>query len=204
MKFLIYGVTKGRGDGIGHAVALQLQTRGHEVLGLCRDAEKAAKATDLKVEAIDIGTDTGSDRLKAIIREFDPDVIWSACGAGSAAPLWDTPMQEIDAMIDANVRNYAFFCRACAPSCIDGGPHLVLTGSVAGVLNGTGASVYSGTKGFLVPFVRGQRNEYSRQGHNAKISILLLNAVRVTGFDVVTDSLEFIARQSRSLEMLIS
>lgn len=204
MKFLIYGVTKGRGDGIGRAVALQLQTRGHEVWGLCRDREKASATTDIKVEAIDIATDAGTDRLKAIIREFDPDVIWSACGAGVSSPLWATPIQEIDNMIDANVRKSILFSLACAPSCIDGGPHLVLTGSVAGVLSDQGAAVYSGTKGFLQPFARAQRNEYRRQGHNAKISLLLLNAVRATGIEIVTDALEFIGRQSRSLEILIS
>jgi short-subunit dehydrogenase len=204
MKFLIYGVTKGRGDGIGRAVALQLQTRGHEVLGLCRDAEKAAKTEDIKVEAIDIGEEPGIDRLKTIIRDFDPDVIWSACGTGASSPLWSTPIPEIDDMLDANVRKNILFSLACAPSCIDGGPHLVLTGSIAGVLSDQGAAVYSGTKGFLQPFVRGQRHEYKRQGYNAKISLLLLNAVRVTGIDIVTDALEFIGRQSRSLEILVS
>jgi len=107
-------------------------------------------------------------------------------------------------MIEANVRNNVMLCRTCAPSCLDGGPHLVLTGSVAGVLEGTGAALYSGVKGFLVPFARGQRVEYRRQGHNPKISLLMLGPVRTTGMGIVVDALEFVGRQSHSVEILVA
>ena len=201
MKFLIYGVTKGRGDGIGRTVALQLQDRGHEIWGLCRDTGKAAATTDIKVEAIDIGTDCGIDRLKEILREFNPDVIWSACGTGSSSPVWVTPMQEIENMIDANIRNILIFCKACAPSCIDGGPHLVLTGSVAAII-AEGAAVYSGTKGFLLPFVRSMRTEFLRQGRKARISTLVLPRMRDLGADAITSTLEFLAMQPRGVDVL--
>ncbi len=204
MKCLIYGATKGRGDGIGRSVAILLQKRGHEVRGLCRDPQKAGKETEFPIEALDLSTDSGDERLKAIIREFNPDAIWSACGAGFASPLWTMPITEIDQLIDANVRNNVLFSRICAPSCLDGGPHLILTGSIAGVLGETGAAVYSGVKCFLIPFARWQRLEYRRQGHNLKLTVLLLNAVRGTGLEVVADALEFAGRQSRSMEILIN
>ena len=47
MRFLVYGATRGRGDGIGRSVALALRQRGHEVLALCRDPAKAAADRDL-------------------------------------------------------------------------------------------------------------------------------------------------------------
>jgi NADP-dependent 3-hydroxy acid dehydrogenase YdfG len=204
MRFLIYGATKGQGDGIGHACAITLQARGHQVHGLCRDATKAAAETTFPLEALDIHDAAGQERLKALLREHDPDVVWSACGAGYAGPLWALKDDEVEQMIDANVRATVALCRACAPSCVDGGPHLVLTGSVAGVLDGTGAAVYSGAKGFLLPFVRAQRSEFRRQGHHARISALILSPVRTTGLDVVVEALEFIGRQSRSVELLIA
>ena len=204
MRFLVYGATQGRGDGIGKKVAVGLVNRGHEVLGFCRDEAKAQEETAFPLEAVDISTEAGQKAMKAAINDFDPDAIWSACGCGYAAPLWELDAEQISRMIEANVSNNIAFCRMCAPSCLEGGPHLILTGSVAGVSSEGGAAVYSGTKGFLVPFMRAQRNEYRRQGHNAKLSLLLLNAVRVTGTDIVTDALEFMARQSRSMEILIS
>ena len=204
MRFLIYGATRGRGDGIGHSCALALQSRGHEVSGLCRDKAKAAAETAFPLEAVDVHAAAGQDRLKALLREHDPDVVWSACGAGSAGPLWALEDDEVEQMIDANVRATVALCRAWAPSCVDGGPHLVLTGSIAGVLDGSGAAVYSGAKGFLLPFVRAQRSEFRRQGHHARISALLLSPVRTTGLDVVVEALEFIGRQSRSVELLIA
>ena len=142
--------------------------------------------------------------MKELLREWQPDVVWSACGTGFPAPLWALADDEVEQTIAANVSAAVAFCRACAPSCLDGGPHLVLTGSVAGVLEGAGAALYAGTKGFLVPFVRGQRAEYRRQGHSPKLSLLLLNTVRATGIDVVVDALEFVGRQSVSVEVLLA
>lgn len=204
MRFLVYGATHGRGDGIGRKVAASLVQRGNEVLAFCRDPAKAESQTIFPLEAIHLRSEAGQSRLKEAITQFDPDLIWSACGCGFGEPLWQLSEAQISDMVDANVQNNIAMCRTCAPSCIDGGPHLVLTGSVAGVLSDWGAAVYSGTKGFLVPFVRAQRNEYKRQGHNAKLSLVLLSAVKFTGIDVVTDTLELIARHSRSMEILIS
>jgi NADP-dependent 3-hydroxy acid dehydrogenase YdfG len=107
-------------------------------------------------------------------------------------------------MVEANVHNNILFCRTCAPSCIDGGPHLILTGSVAGELDGMGSSVYAGVKGFLRPFVRGQRAEYSRQGHNAKISLLVLPRVMPIGVEIVADAVEFVGSHPRAMELLIN
>ena len=82
---------------------------------------------------------------------------------------------------------------------------MILTGSVAGVLDGVGgAAVYAGAKGFLLPFLRGQRSEYGRQGHNAKLSLLMLAATRMTGMEVVANAVEFIGGQPRSIELLIN
>ncbi|HOH39227.1 MAG TPA: SDR family oxidoreductase [Verrucomicrobiota bacterium] len=204
MKFLIYGATKGRGSGLGQAVALALVKRGHQVWGLCRNPEKAAEQKEFPLEAVDLAGEAGQERVKQLIRETDPDAIWSACGWGYAEPLWKLPPEAIEEMIDANVRNNIIFSRTCAPSCIDAGPHLILTGSVAGVLDGTGAAVYAGVKGFLVPFVRAQRAEYLRQSHNAKISLLVLHAMGPTGAGVIAEAVEFIGRQSRAMELLIN
>jgi NAD(P)-dependent dehydrogenase (short-subunit alcohol dehydrogenase family) len=204
MRFLVYGATKGRGDGIGRSCAVELLARGHEVHGLCRDAAKASTEGAFSLEAVDLLARSGQERIKALVRELDPDVVWSACGVGFATPLWSMPDDEVEEMIDANIRNNIVLCRTCMPSCLDGGPHLVLTGSASGVLEGMGAAVYSGAKGFLVPFVRAQRGEYRRQGHNPKLSLLLLHAVRSTGLDLVVDALEFVGRQTHSLELLVA
>lgn len=204
MRFLVYGATKGRGDGIGREASIELRRRGHDVLGLCRNPDKAAAESQFPLEALEIDAKEGQERLKAVVREREPDVIWSACGVGFSTPAWAMPDEELDAMVEANVRNNILFCRATAPSCVDGGPHLILTGSSAGVLDSQGAAVYAGVKGFLVPFLRGQRAEYRRQGHNPKLSLLLLGSVRATGLELVVDALEFVGRQAHSLEILVA
>jgi NAD(P)-dependent dehydrogenase (short-subunit alcohol dehydrogenase family) len=204
MNWLIYGMTKGRGSGLGLSGALLLSRRGHTVRGLCRSAEKAQAETRLPVEAVDICDEAGQSRIKEIIREFDPDVVWSACGTGFSGPLWALSGDEIEQTIDANIRNAVLFCQTCGPSCIDGGPHLILTGSTSGVLEGQGASLYAGTKGFLVPFLRSQRDEYRRQGHNPKLSLLALPPLRPEDVDTVVDALEYIGRQTRSVEVMLS
>ena len=140
MNWLIYGTTRGRGSGLGVSVAVVLSRRGYAVRGLCRDPEKARTETRLPVESVDINQDEGQSRIKEIIHEFNPDVIWSACGTGFPDPLWTLSNSEIEETIDANIRNAIHVLRR-APSCLDGGPHLILTGSVAGVLEGYGASL---------------------------------------------------------------
>ncbi len=204
MRFLVLGATHGRGDGIGHAAALALVARGHRVHGLCRDAAKASAEKVFPLEALDLASLDGQARLKALVRELDPDVIWSAIGAGIATPLWAMDDTAVETLLDANVRQAVLLCRACAPSCIDGGPHLVLTGSVAGVIDGTGAALYSGVKGFLVPFLRAQRVELRRQGHHPKLSLLMLDSIRATGLELVVEALEFVGRQSHSIELLVA
>lgn len=204
MRFLVYGATKGRGDGIGQAVALKLLERGHEIWGVCRSAAKAARQGSFPLEAVDLASEAGQKRIKELIGEIDPDAIWSACGSGYGDPLWALPQQIIEEMIDANVRNNILFCKTCAPSCLDGGPHLILTGSLAGAHDGTSAAVYAGAKAFLGGFVRAQRAEYARQNHNAKISLLQLNAVRIVGLEVVADAIEFLGQQPRAMELLIN
>ena len=203
-KWLIYGATKGLGSGIGVSVASALAQSGEEVYGLCRDPKKASQEKRFDLEAVDLYSEQGQDRVKDLIRTFDPDVIWSACGAGFADPLWLLTDDQIEQMVDANIRNHVLFCRTCAPSCCDGGPHLILTGSVAGVFEGQGAALYAGLKGFLVPFLRAQRNEYQRQGHNPKLSLLILPAIQPEMIGMVVDGLKYIGRQIRSIEVIIS
>ena len=203
MRFVVYGATKGTGDGIGSEVAASLVERGHEVMAFCRDPAKTQLQTPFSLEAVDIFTQDGERRIKAAIQDFDPDAIWSACGTGHAQRLWGLSPEQIDEMIEANVRNNIRFCRICAPSCIDGGPHLILTGSIAGSLTGSGASVYSGTKAFLPAFTHGLRSEFAAEGHNAKISLLVLPAVKTIGINVVSNAVEFLGMQPRPMELQI-
>ncbi len=202
MKFLVYGATKGRGDGMGQAVAMALVERGHKVWGVCRDGKKAAKETKFPLQAVDLLAEEGQSRIKSLIQEIEPDVIWTACGAGFSDPLWTLPMEAIDEMIEANVRNNIVFCKTCAPSCLTGGPHLVLTGSVAGVFSGSGASVYAGTKSFLTMLARGARKELQRQGRLPRISVIALPRIRDLGIEAVASTLEFLAGQPRGMELV--
>ena len=87
MRIIVYGATKGRGDGIGRSASLALQRRGHEVVALCRNPAKAAEESELDIESLDLYSPSGQSRLKELIRDVEPDVIWSACGAGFPDPL---------------------------------------------------------------------------------------------------------------------
>lgn len=188
---------------MGRQVGACLVSRGHCVLGLCRNPDKACQPAPFPLEAVDIYSGTGSDRLKTLIQEQDPEAIWWAAGTGYGDPFWSMPDQFIQEMIEANIRNLVYFCRLCAPSCLDGGPQLILTGSIAGIRDGVGAALYAGVKGFVIPFVRGQLNEYARQGHHAKISVLALQASQVTGIDFIADAVEYLGRQPRAIELVI-
>ena len=72
------------------------------VRGMCRNAEKAAQEKEFPLEAVDVSAEAGQNRIKQLLREDDPNVIWSACGTGHGEPLWSLSPKAIEEMIDAN------------------------------------------------------------------------------------------------------
>jgi len=86
MKCLINGATRGQENGLGPHVAALLAERAHEVYGLCHSRKKAEEEKRYRVEALSLSTVSGQKRFKVLLRDFNSDVIWPACGSGGDVP----------------------------------------------------------------------------------------------------------------------
>jgi short-subunit dehydrogenase len=99
------------------------------------------------------------------------DVVVSNAGAGWAGPMVDMAPEDIDALIDLNLRAPAHLARAALPHLLDKGRgHLVFVGSIAGILGVPREVVYSATKAGLVGLSDALRDEL--RGSGVKVTLV--------------------------------
>ncbi|MFN3595737.1 MAG: SDR family NAD(P)-dependent oxidoreductase [Rubricoccaceae bacterium] len=156
MRILVTGASA----GIGAATARALAAAGHHVL-------LAARSTDrLDALARAISRAHGPDRVAALrldvteaaahaarLAALPPE--WQALDAAvlnaglarGLAPVYEHSPEEIDAMVDTNVKGVLYGIRAVVPGMLARGRgHVVLIGSTAGHFVYPGGTVYCATK----------------------------------------------------------
>jgi short-subunit dehydrogenase len=110
------------------------------------------------------------------------DVVVSNAGAGWAGPMVDMTAEDIDALIDLNLRAPAHLARAALPHLLDKGRgHLVFVGSIAGHLGVPREVVYSATKAGLVGLTDALRDEL--RGTGVKVTLVSPGVVDTAFFD---------------------
>ncbi|KAJ4717586.1 NAD(P)-binding Rossmann-fold superfamily protein [Melia azedarach] len=118
---LITGVSK----GLGRALALELATRGHTVIGCSRTQEKL---TALQSEFpnsdnhlflnVDVKSNSSVEELARLVVEKKgvPDIIVNNAGTiNKNNKIWEVPPDEFDAVIDTNVKGIANVLRHFIP-----------------------------------------------------------------------------------------
>ncbi|XP_010534693.1 PREDICTED: NADPH-dependent pterin aldehyde reductase [Tarenaya hassleriana] len=123
---LITGVSK----GLGRALALELDKRGHTVIGCSRSQEKlSALESELSSPAkhlfltADLKSNSSVEELaRAVVeKKCVPDIIVNNAGTiNKNNKIWDVPVEEFDAVIDTNVKGIASVLRHFIPLMI---PH---------------------------------------------------------------------------------
>jgi short-subunit dehydrogenase len=159
----------GGSSGIGAATARAFAARGFQVAVTGRD--RAA----LKEVAADTGgvsiagdlRDPGRSRL--IVDEAAEaldgiDVVVSNAGAGWFGQFAMMTDQEIDDLLDVNLRASAHVAHAALPYLRHGAGHLVFVGSIAGLVGVPGEAWYSATKAGLATLADVLRVELRAQG----------------------------------------
>ena len=141
----------GASSGIGAAVAVALIGRrasvavnGREVAALARVPGAVAVPGDL--------TGTGVPARvvdEAVAALGGLDVLVSVAGIGWAGPMADMPAEEIDALVDVNLRAPLHLVRAALPHLRARPGAIALVGSIAGLVGIPRESTYSATKAGL-------------------------------------------------------
>lgn len=183
----------GSSSGIGAIYADRLARRGYDLILVARDktkldalATKLAKDTGRKVEVLAADLNAKAD-LRRVEERLKADKSITAlinnAGVGSAGPLLDSDVDQMDAMIQLNVVALTRLALAAAPAFVarKNGTIVNIASIVAldpDVLNGT----YSGTKAYVVNFTQALHKEFKDTG--VKVQAVLPGATATNFWDV--------------------
>lgn len=165
----------GGGSGIGREVALYFAERGwfvgiadiseqgmQDTLGLIQGGFKYAHKLDVRDRA------AWDEALKAfaIAAGGRIDVVFNNAGIGLGGPLAEQPTEEIEAVLDVNLKGVLFGAAAAYPHLKKTAPGSVLvnTASLAGIIGAPNMSVYCATKWAVRGMTRCLDAEWSGDG----------------------------------------
>ncbi len=155
----------GATGGIGHAVARELHGRGARLILTGRRAEvlqELAAELDAEVLAADL-----ADRaeVEGLLGEAgDVDILVANAGLPGTGLLEDFSLEELDRVLDVNLRAPIVMARALAPAmAARGGGHLVFVSSLAGKAASARSAMYNATKFGLRGFALALRTDLRAQ-----------------------------------------
>jgi short-subunit dehydrogenase len=168
-RVLITGAT----GGIGQAIARSFAAGGAELLLTGRRVEVLEPlAAELHAETIgcDLADRGDVERLAAAASSVDVVVANAALPASGV--LTELGQEEIDRMLEVNLRAPVALARALAPAMVERGRgHLVFVSSLSGKAASPASSVYSATKFGLRGFALGLRTDLAP--HGVGVSVVL-------------------------------
>jgi NADP-dependent 3-hydroxy acid dehydrogenase YdfG len=137
----------GASSGIGAAVVERLRSEGLQVHALARSAKalaELAERTGCIAHALDVTDLAGLGRLT---KEVEFDVLVNNAGVDRPKPFLQADAEDIDLLIDVNLRAVLHLCRLVVPGMVkrDRG-HVVNISSIAAAYNFGGNSTYHATK----------------------------------------------------------
>lgn len=174
---LLTGATGGIGAAIAHDLSaagarLVLTGRRTEVL------EPLAEAVGARIVTADLGDDEQLRRLIAEASEID--VLVANAALPGSGRLLDLSLEEIDRVLEVNLRAPIVLTRELAPLlAARGAGHIVLVSSLAGKAATPGTSMYNATKFGLRGFGLAMRQELHDRG--VGVSIVSPGFVRDAG-----------------------
>lgn len=208
-------VVTGAGSGIGRALCLELAERGARVVAVDvngpaaeRTAELCAPATPGAVaQRVDVTDASAVDKLAAWVREEHgvPDLVVNNAGIGVAGPLLETPLADVERLVDVNLWGVIHGCRAFAPMMVEsgGGGRIVNTASAAAYLPSRMYGAYSATKAAVLALSRALRGELAADGIGVTavcpglIDTGIIGATRLSGVTEAEETKERLARLYR-------
>jgi short-subunit dehydrogenase len=171
----------GASGGIGQAIARAFAARGANLILTGRRMEvlePLADALGARAIASDLAIRDEVTRLATEVGKLD--VLVANAAMPAAAPLVDLTQEQIDRMLEVNLRAPIALARAVAPGMIARGHgHLVFISSLAGKYAGPASSIYSATKFGLRGFALALREDLRPAG--VGVSTVLPGFIRDAG-----------------------
>jgi NADP-dependent 3-hydroxy acid dehydrogenase YdfG len=159
----------GASGGIGAAVARKLHDAGASVGLLSRHGDDLGLERGLGITCDVRDRDAVANATEAVVERFGRlDVVIANAGVGSYGPFLELDPEEVEAMIDINLKGTLYTAAATLPHLIDSGEgDFVSLASVAGLRGFPGESVYNASKFGQVGFTRSLDHELRERGVRA-------------------------------------
>lgn len=176
-RVLLTGATGGIGASLAHA----LSERGASLVLTGRRTDVLAPlAAELRAEAITADLARREDVERLAREAGDVDILVANAALPASGHLLKLSQQQIDTMLEVNLRAPIALARALAETMsARGRGHIVLISSLSGKVAAPGASIYSATKFGLRGFAHGAREDLRRSG--VGVSVILPGFVRDAG-----------------------
>lgn len=177
----------GASSGIGAVYADKLAERGFDLILVARDASRlstlaasiaARHGVDIEVVPHDLTQLTALSELSQRVREDRTiTMLVNNAGMASAAKLSDSDAQEIDAMIDLNVRAVTHLASAAAANFVaQGGGTLINLASVLALAPERSNAIYGATKGYVLNLSITLNQEVA--SHGVRVQVVLPGVTR--------------------------
>ncbi len=181
----------GAGSGIGAALVLAAAKRGMHVVAcdyrvetlepLAHEASQAGAAS-VTCRALDVRDAAAFEQLAAEVCADTGGIDLLFCNAGvlSAGRLWESSADEIDRLIDINVKGVINAIRACVPRMIERAmpSRVVITGSMGGFVPSPMLATYSASKAAVAAIAETLHFDLQASRAPVAVSLLAPGAVR--------------------------
>jgi len=165
-------IVTGSSSGIGRGIAERFAAEGANVVLNSRsreDIEKVAEGLDesrtLLVEGDVSKPEFAKDIVARTVERFGGlDVLCNNAGVGGNGPLAEASDDDIDQMIDINVKGVLYLCRAAIPELAKSGGSIVNTSSVSGTGGDWTMPIYCASKGAVTNLTRALAMQLGEQG----------------------------------------
>lgn len=157
----------GASGGLGEAIAHDLAGRGAELVLTARSEqvlEELAAQTGGEVQVADLADRDDLERLCGLLG--DVDVLVANAGIGGYGAVSETSVDQIDRVLDVNLRAPMVLATEFAHRHIEGGRpgQIVMMGSLSGVVATTNSALYNGSKFGLRGYTLAIRQDLAPHG----------------------------------------
>ena len=162
-------IVTGASGGIGAAVARKLHDAGASVGLLSRHGDDLGLERGLGLTCDVRDRAAVANATEAVVERFGRlDVVIANAGVGSYGPFLEIPAEQVEAMIDINLKGTLYTAAATLPHLIDSGEgDFISMASVAGLRGLPGESVYNASKFGQLGFTRSLDHELRERGVRA-------------------------------------
>lgn len=189
----------GASSGIGAIYADRLARRGHDLILVARNRARlealARRITDetgrsVEIVTADLGQAADVRRIEELLRtDASITTLVNNAGFGGAAPLLQSDVDKMQAMIELNVTALTRLTYAAAPAFVARGHGTIINiASVVAVAPEILNGVYGGSKAFVLAFTQSLQHELAGKG--VRVQAVLPGATRTEFWDTAGQPVE--------------